>query len=83
MYGWLYILKKILTRQSASQVSISLKKLQLDVGSEPYLSTAKALCLFISNTFYYKSFENWQRISKVSSSSEMQLDIGNEIPKNP
>ncbi len=25
------------------------KKMQLDVGSEPYLSTAQALCLFISH----------------------------------
>ncbi len=30
--------------------------MQLDVGSEPYLSTAQALCLFISHTLYYKSF---------------------------
>ena len=27
--------------------------MQLDVGSEPYLSTAIALCLCISHTFYY------------------------------
>ncbi len=32
-----------------------LSKMQLDVGSEPYLSTAQALCLLISNIFYFKS----------------------------
>ncbi len=41
------------------------EKMQLDVGSEPYLSTAQALCLFISHTFYYKSFENWQRMTAI------------------
>ncbi len=31
--------------------------MQLDVGSEPYLSTAQALCL-ISHIFHYKSIAN-------------------------
>ncbi len=42
--------------------------MQLDVGSEPYLSTAQALCLFISHTFYYKSFEKCQRITAMANS---------------
>ncbi len=31
------------------------KKIQFDVGSEPYLSTAQTLCLLISHILYYKS----------------------------
>ncbi len=30
------------------------QKMQLDVRSEPNLSTAQALCLLISHSFYYK-----------------------------
>ncbi len=37
-------------------------KMQLDVGNEPYLSTAQALCLLVSHIFYYKAFANGQRI---------------------
>ncbi len=40
------------------------KEMQLEVGSEPYLSIAQALCLLISPIFYYKSIANWQRIGK-------------------
>ncbi len=28
-------------------------KMQLDVGTEPYMSTAQALCLLIGHTFYH------------------------------
>ena len=42
--------------------------MQLDVGSEPYLSTAQALCLFISHPFYSKSFANWHRITAMANS---------------
>ena len=42
--------------------------MQLDVGSEPYLSTAQALCLFSNHTFYYKTFANWQRITAMAKS---------------
>ena len=38
------------------------KKMQLDVGSEPYLSKAQALCLLISHIFYFKLLANCQRI---------------------
>ncbi len=34
------------------------KKMQLDVGSEPYLSTGQTLCPLINHTFYYNSFAN-------------------------
>ncbi len=41
--------------------------MQLDVGSEPYLSTAQALSL-ISHIFYYKSIANWQRNTAMAMS---------------
>ena len=44
---------------------ISKLKMQLDIGSEPYLSTAWAFCLFSSHNFYYKTFTNWQRIQII------------------
>ncbi len=49
--------------------------MQLDVGSEPYLSTAQVLCLIISNTFYYKSFANGQRITAMAKSESLALSI--------
>ena len=58
------VLKSIL--KVSRTILIQILKMQLDVGSEPYLSTAKALCLIISNTFYYKSFANGQRIELFS-----------------
>ena len=45
-----------------------IKKMQLDVGNEPYLSTAQALCLLISHSIYYKSVANWQGISAMAKS---------------
>ena len=53
---------------STSTVKKEKKKMQLDVGSEPYLSTAQALCLFSNHTFYYKTFANWQRITAMAKS---------------
>ncbi len=44
------------------------QKMQLDVGSEPNLSTAQALCLAIGHIFYYRSVANWQRITAMASS---------------
>ncbi len=49
--------------------------MQLDVGSEPHLSTAQALCLIISNTFYYKSFANGQRITAMAKSENLHLSL--------
>ncbi len=40
--------------------------MQLDVGSEPYLLTAQALCQFISHPSYYKLFANWQRVTAIT-----------------
>ncbi len=42
--------------------------MQLDVGSEPYLSTAQAICLLITHMFYDKSGANWQRIAAMEKS---------------
>ncbi len=49
--------------------------MQLDVGSEPYLSTAQALCLILSNTSYYKSFANGQRITAMAKSESLPLNL--------
>ncbi len=56
-----------LTKSLSAQCSLDVK-MQLDVGSEPYLSTAQALCLIISNNFYYKSFANGQIITAMAKS---------------
>ncbi len=47
--------------------------MQLDGGSEPYLSTAQALCLCIGHIFYYKSFVNWQRITDMGKSERLSV----------
>ncbi len=52
--------------------------MQLDVGSEPYLSTGQALCLFISHIFYYKSFENWQRVTAMANSESLTFGLETE-----
>ena len=44
------------------------EKMQLDVGNEPYLSTAQALRLLTSYIFYYKYVANWQRITAMAKS---------------
>ncbi len=51
--------------------TIVIKKMQLDVGSEPYLTTARALCLLTVPIFYYKSVANWQRITAIGKSESL------------
>ncbi len=51
--------------------------MQLDVGSEPNLSTAQALCLFINHPFYYESFVNWHGITDMTKSESPPYNMGN------
>ncbi len=45
--------------------------MQLDVESEPYLSSAQVLCILMSTIFHYKSVANWQSISAVAQSESL------------
>ena len=51
--------------------------MQLDVGNEPYLSTAQAPCLFINHIFYIQSLAIWQRIRAMA--SQQKFDNKNDI----
>ncbi len=59
---WPYILP-------IDRYSYKLLKMQLDIGSEPYLSIAQALCLLISHTPFYISFATWQKITAMAKST--------------
>ncbi len=71
MWGWQgYLFQHFMNRRGVQKCNLTLA-----VSPTCPVSTAQALCLIISNTFYYKSFANGQRITAMAKSESLPLSL--------